>query len=222
MERTARHGSLRAQVYQQLLEDIILGRYKRGTALTESQLTRDLGVSRTPVREAISQLIFEGLVQATPNKSIVVQGFDEGDMMDLYEVRRIIESLAAGRAAEQMTPDQIQALEQVLEKEKAATEKHTRIEELQVLDNAFHEQIYQGSGSMIFQNILSSINQYTRQARMISIASPGRGEKVISEHARILEAVISHDAKTASQAMRDHINSASANFMAVSKGGKDR
>jgi DNA-binding GntR family transcriptional regulator len=219
MVRVARHGSLRSEVYRRLRDDILQGRYKRGTALTEAQITLSLGVSRTPVREAIGQLELDGLVRTTPNKSIVVQGFDLNDIMDLYEVRRNMETLAAARAAEQMSEDQRQAFQAAFDREVRDTEQNDSIEDLQNLDNVFHEHIFQGSGSKILRNILSPINTYTRYARSVSLASPGRSLKVLEEHARILAAIINRDPQAASQSMRDHIDQAAANFLALSSKG---
>ena len=89
---SGRHGTMREEVFQQLRERILLGYYAKGTALTELRVSQELGVSRTPIREAFSQLLFDGLVSATPNKSMIVEGFDEQDMLDLYEVRSRIET----------------------------------------------------------------------------------------------------------------------------------
>lgn len=221
MDRIARHGSLRSEVYQRLRDDILQGRYKRGSSLTEAQLTTAMGVSRTPIREAISQLMLDGLVRATPNKSVVVQGFDDKDMIDLYEVRRTMETMAAGKAAEKITSEQQLSLQSIFDRECRQTDTHSSVEELQDLDNEFHDMIFQASGSKIFRNILSSINIYTRHARLISLASPGRSQKVLTEHARILAAIQNRDAQAASQAMLDHINCAATNYMTVNdKGGK--
>lgn len=220
MARVTRHGSLRTEVYCKLRDEILQGRYSRGTTLTESQLSLDMGVSRTPVREAISQLEQDGLVHSTPNKSIIVQGFDEHDMLDLYDVRRQMETIAAARAAELMTAEQRQALKAAFEREVHDTLNNDNVEELQDLDNIFHELIFQGSGSKILRKILTSINTYTRYARTISLATQGRSRKVLDEHARILEAISRNDCQAASQAMRTHIDNATANFMnANGKGG---
>ena len=222
MERIARHGSLRSEVYRRLRDDILIGRYKSGTALTEAQISQEMGVSRTPVREAISQLTLDGLVCSTPNKSIIVQGFDENDISDLYDVRRTMEVMAAIRAAEKMTENQINELQSVFDRETSETRAAGSVNELQDLDNSFHEMIFLGSGSKIFRNILTSINIYTRHARLVSLATPGRSLKVIDEHKRILEAIRKRDSQGAGQAMREHIDHAAANFMTVShKGGKN-
>jgi DNA-binding GntR family transcriptional regulator len=216
MARQARHGSLRSEAYRRLRQDILLGRYKRGEALTEQQVAQEIGVSRTPVREAFGQLELDGLVHSTPNKGIVVQGFDENDIRDLYEVRGQMEALAAARAASQMDDEQRQSLREAFEAERRETESDADIDLLQNLDNNFHDLIFQGTGSKILEKILTPINIYTRHARSISLATPGRSRQVIEEHSKILDAILNQDSEAARQRMSEHIARASANFQAVS------
>jgi DNA-binding GntR family transcriptional regulator len=217
MARQARHGSLRSEVYRRIRDNILQGQYTRGAALTEQQVALAMGVSRTPIREAFSQLELDGLVSSTPNKGIVVQGFDEQDIADLYEVRSQMEGLAAARAALQMSPAQRQALQDAYECEYRSTEQQEDNEQLQDLDNVFHELIFKGTGSKILEKILQPINIYTRHARSISLATPGRSKQVVEEHGRILEAILSRDSEKARQCMSEHIAMASASFVAVSK-----
>jgi DNA-binding GntR family transcriptional regulator len=217
MARQARHGSLRSEVYRRIRDNILRGQYKRGLALTEQQVALSMGVSRTPIREAFSQLELDGLVSSTPNKGVVVQGFDEHDIADLYEVRSQMEGLAAARAALQMNPSQRQALKEAYECECSSTESQEDFDQLQDLDNVFHELIFKGTGSKILEKILQPINIYTRHARSISLATPGRSKQVVDEHGQILEAILNRDGEKARQCMSEHIAKASASFRAVSK-----
>ncbi len=221
MARMVRHGSLRSKVYSQLRENILQGQYQRGTALTEAQIALEMGVSRTPIREAFCQLELDGLVRTTPNKSVVVQGFDDQDILDLYEVRSHMETLAAAKAAVKMTEEQCRFLKAAYEQEVIYTQKSDDVETLQSLDSTFHDLIFQGSGSKILQNILSSISIYTRHARSISLGTPGRSQKVLKEHEQILAAILEHNSDLACERMREHIAQASANFKTINRtGGK--
>lgn len=213
---TARHGSLRTEVYQYLREKILSGNYERGASLTEASIARETGVSRTPIREAICQLELDGLVQTTPNRSVVVRGFDEQDILDLYDVRSLVETLAAGRAAKHMSPELKSELTAAFQKELAATEAGDT-ESMQKLDSDFHNLVFQGSGSSILQHLLSSIGVYTRQARTVSLTVPGRSRKVLLEHQNIMEAILAEDSDLARERMREHIANAAANFKAVSQ-----
>ena len=91
--------SLRGQVFDKIRSDILNGKYKRGEELVESSIGKELGISRTPVREAIRQLELEGLVQLVPNKGAFVTGISEKDVRDIYLIRARLEGLAARMAA---------------------------------------------------------------------------------------------------------------------------
>jgi len=221
MARVVRHGSLRSKVYQNLREQILAGCYKRGEALIEAQIAQEMGVSRTPIREALCQLELDGLVMTTPNKSVLVQGFDDQDILDLYEVRGHMETLAAARAAKHMTDEQRQALQAAYSQEVENTRASDDTDLLQSLDNQFHDLIFQGSGSKILQKILGSINTYTRHARSISLASPGRSEQVLQEHALIMNAILDRNSEQAYDNMRNHLNRALNNFLAVSRNRRE-
>ena len=219
MNRQARHGCLRNEVYQALREGILNGKYKRGEMLRELALSKALGVSRTPVREAFCQLQLDGLVKVTPNKSVVVRGFDEKDIYDLYEIRYQVEALAAARAADNMTDDLRGQLKQTYEEEQHITAKDD-FKKLQDLDSEFHRLIFQGSGSNILQNLLSSLSVFTRKARLTSLSNPGRSQQVLQEHYKIMTAILEKNSEAARLTMQEHIANAAANFKVVSQKGR--
>ncbi|MDD4744680.1 MAG: GntR family transcriptional regulator, partial [Eubacteriales bacterium] len=164
-------GGLRLRVYHQLRDWILQGHYQNGMALTEARVSQELGVSRTPVREAFSQLELDGLVVSSPNRSVIVQRFTDQDILDLYEVRSRMESLASARAALNMTDSQRTELERIFEAEVALTrDKPDNLSGLQDLDAAFHDQVFAGSGSKILHKILAPINVQTREARLVSLS----------------------------------------------------
>ena len=100
-------NSLGNKIFRQLQDDILNGKYEPGDILTEMKLSEELGVSRTPIREALKQLELEGLVKTTPgSKRIIVQGITEKDIEDIYIIRMMIEGLAARWAAEKITPEE--------------------------------------------------------------------------------------------------------------------
>ena len=102
--------SLRGQVFDKIRSDILNGKYKRGEELVESSIGKELGISRTPVREAIRQLELEGLVQLVPNKGAFVTGISEKDVRDIYLIRARLEGLAARMAAKNITPELLDAM----------------------------------------------------------------------------------------------------------------
>jgi DNA-binding GntR family transcriptional regulator len=213
-----KHGSLRMVVYQQLRDWIVQGHYPDGVALTELRVSQELGVSRTPVREAFRQLELDGLVVSSPNRSVTVHCFSDQDILDLYEVRSRIESLAAARAALNMTDAQRHRLEEIFDQEDRVTEQHEDdLAALQDLDAAFHDQIFTGSGSSILHAILNPINQKTRQARLVSLSMEGRCHGQIKEHRAILEAILKRDSQGAEKQMQRHIARAAGSYRTVVK-----
>ncbi|NLZ51956.1 MAG: GntR family transcriptional regulator, partial [Thermoanaerobacteraceae bacterium] len=102
--------SLRSKIYHHLKNAILDGVYKPGDSLIEMKLAKELGVSRTPIREAIRQLELEGLVTSIPNKGVVVEGVTLQDVEDIYEIRKMIEGLAARWAAEKISDEQLKEL----------------------------------------------------------------------------------------------------------------
>jgi DNA-binding GntR family transcriptional regulator len=204
-------GTLRSQVYTQLRDRILNGTYARGTALTEIRVSHELGVSRTPIREAFSQLQLDGLVRAIPNKGVIVEGLDQDDLLDWYEIRNCMEGMAAEKATAH--------LDAAVAAELAATIAEARqmvdaghSDALLQQDARFHDLIFQVSGSKVLQNFLSPIAHYTRQSRLVSLANPDRARAVIEEHSRILEAMLEGDSRLARQRMEEHIHHAAQSY----------
>ncbi|HOA79529.1 MAG TPA: GntR family transcriptional regulator, partial [Defluviitaleaceae bacterium] len=106
--------SLQGRVFHKIREDILNGKYKSGDSIKEVVVSKELGVSRTPVREALKQLELEGLVISIPNKGTVVAGITEQDIIDIYAIRSLIEGLAARWAAIRISEEQLKQLEEII------------------------------------------------------------------------------------------------------------
>ena len=196
--------SLRGQVFQEIREDILKGKFKENEELREATLGKELGVSRTPVREALRQLELEGLVHIIPNKGAYVTGITEKDVHDIYMTRSMLEGLCARWAAEHISEEQIQEMEEVL----LLTEYHLdrgNAEQLAELDGKFHEVLYDASQSRILRHILSDFHKYVKVARTMSVGAKDRAEKSIAEHRGILDAIKNKDADLAEQLANEHI-----------------
>lgn len=214
------HGSLRTRVYAQLREKILCGVYTRGMALTEIRISQELGVSRTPVREAFSQLELDGLVKATPNKGVVVEGLDQNDLLDWYDIRIRMEGMAAEKATLHMTPEIAAELQQTIDEARIMV-TNGKIESLLQLDARFHDLIFKASGSRVLLNFLNPIANYTRQSRQISLANPLRAEEVVKEHTLILAAMQAGDQLAARQQMEIHISHAADSYRRVIKSSNE-
>jgi DNA-binding GntR family transcriptional regulator len=205
-------SSLRAKVFNQLQNDILNGKYQPGDSLIELRLTEELGVSRTPIREAIRQLELEGLVQSIPNKGAIVKGISAKDIEDIYTIRMMIEGLAARWATEKITPQELEELKEALEFEEFYTIRNDS-GHLMKFDSRFHDIIFKASKSKPLMHTLSTFHHYVQRARNASFSSPGRAQKALEEHKAILQAIIEKDAEKAEKLTTEHVRNASINLL---------
>lgn len=204
--------SLRAKVFHEIEKAILDGTFAPGDNLIEQKLSNELGVSRTPVREALRQLELEGLVKTVPNKGAVVVGVSVEDIDDIYTIRMHIEGLAARWTAEHITPEEIEALREVVELQEFYV---SRGDTLQVwhLDTRFHEIIYEACRSRPLRHTLSGFHHYIQKARELSFKTAGRAALAVEEHRRILEAIAAHSADEAERLTAEHIRNAKNNVL---------
>lgn len=196
--------SLRGRVFNKLREDILAGVYHENEELKENTIGLELGVSRTPVREALRQLELEGLVTMIPNKGAYVTGITSKDIHDIYIIRSYLEGLCAKWACDHITESQIEALEEIL----YLSDFHARrshFEQLVELDNKFHDLIYKASGSKILNHVLSDFHHYVERIRKITLAMPTRATKSSQEHAAIVDAIRKRDGDLAEALAHEHI-----------------
>jgi DNA-binding GntR family transcriptional regulator len=203
-------SSLRGKVFIQLENAILNGKYKSGDSLIETKLSEELGVSRTPIREAIRQLELEGLVQTIPNKGAIVTGLSPKDIDDIYTIRLAIEGIAARWAAENITEEELKELKHSLELEEFYTEKND-LEQILKLDTKFHETIYRASKSKPLMNMLSNFHHYIQRARTYSLGMSGRAKEALEEHEAIYEAISQKNSKEAEALTIEHVKKASLN-----------
>lgn len=205
------NNSLRGRVFHQLQNDILNGKYQFGENLVETKLSEELGVSRTPIREAIRQLELEGLVKSVPNKGVFVTGITSKDIEDIYTIRMMIEGLAARWASEKITPEELNELNEAVELEEFYTSRNDTGHLLES-DSRFHEIIFRASKSKPLMHTLSTFHQYVQRARNVSLGSPGRAQKVLNEHKAILQAIAGRDAEKAERLTIEHVRNASMNL----------
>lgn len=202
--------SLRGRVYEQIREDILNGIYEEQEELKEVTLGAKLGVSRTPVREALRQLELEGLVEIIPNKGARVTGITKKDIDDIYQIRYLLEGLSARWATEHVTEEQLEKMEETL----YLTEFHAQkgnFEQVYDLDSQFHELMYEASGSKLLNHILSDFHMYVTRVRKVSLASSSRSKYSTEEHRNILNAIRARDADKAEECAHQHVQSTIVN-----------
>ena len=196
--------SLRGRVFQSIREDILSGRYEQNTELKEAAIGAELGVSRTPVREALRQLELEGLVTIIPNRGAYVNMITAKDVKDIYVIRSMLEGLCARWATQSITAEQLDSMEETL----CLSEYHTskkNYEKLYELDSLFHEQLYEAGGSRILNHILSDFHDYVKMVRKATISTSSRSVTSTEEHRAIFEAIKEKDPDKAEALAKEHV-----------------
>ena len=203
-EKDASQYTLTMKVFHQLKNDILQGKYKIGANLVETKLARELGVSRTPVREAIRLLEFEGLVTNIPNRGAVVDGISPNDIDDIYAIRTLIEGLAAKWAVEKMTESELKNLEETMDLMEFYTSKGD-MEAVAKLDTKFHDIIYRSCKSKPLWQVLMNFHDLAQSFRTNSITVKGRVQKTLAEHRQIVQAFRLRNAEAAEKAITAHV-----------------
>ena len=197
--------SIADQIFEQLERDILSGRYAKGEILSELGLAKQLGVSRTPVREAIRRLEQENILEET-SRGLAVVGITHEDMLDMYAIRLQIEGLAARRAAERITDEELAAMRETLDLQRFYVEKGGENNSAQIknLDSQFHEQLYNASGSKAYCDTLLSLHKKITKFRMASVSKQSRALQSLAEHEAIYEALAARDGEAAAEAATSH------------------
>ena len=204
--------SLRGRVFHKIREDILSGKYKDNEELKEVAIGEELGVSRTPVREAFRQLELEGLIHIIPNKGAYVTGITVKDVKDIYMMRSLLEGLCAKWATENITPEQLEEMEEnVYLAEFHAAKGHTQ--QIADLDNRFHEIMYEACNSKMLEKQLRDFHDYVLRVRKKTLSENKRSTESNKEHKLILEAIKSGDPKKAEEVANRHVMSAFENMV---------
>ncbi len=191
--------SLRGRVFRKLREDILSGVYQERDELREITIGEELGVSRTPVREALRQLELEGLVKIIPNKGAYVTGISRKDVADIYKIRSMLEEVL------------------LLSEFHLRKKSEGQTEQVTELDGKFHKILYEASNSRILEHVLSDFHKYVQMARALSVGEKNRARKSIQEHREILEAIKKRDGEQAEKLANRHIMNVMKNLHLMEK-----
>lgn len=203
--------SLADQVFEHLETDILSGKYQRGESLTESKLSAELGVSRTPIREALKRLEQEHLIEESP-KGMTVVGISKKDLDDIFKIRGALEGKAAEMAAKNYTEEQLSIVREALEFQEFYLVKHDP-DRIKSMDSRFHETIYKMSGSTVFYDVLVPLHKKLLKYRKASVSESSRAEASVAEHRAIYEAIAARNGELASKLTIEHLNNAYKNMI---------
>lgn len=203
--------SLADQVFDKLENDIIQGVYPKGEILTELKLVEQLGVSRTPIRDALRRLEQERLIADTGKGSLVL-GITDADLLDIMNIRERVEGLAAYYAAKNITPEGVKELTHITDLQDFYYNKWDT-ERLRQVDDEFHDAICRMSMRTVISDTLIPLHRKTRRYRRIAMEDRERTSQTMKEHYAIYKAVASGDAELARELMTQHITNAKAHMI---------
>ncbi|MEM1352952.1 MAG: GntR family transcriptional regulator [Pseudomonadota bacterium] len=188
--------------YSMILEAIDDGTYRPGDRLVESELADRLGVSRTPIREALQRLETQSLLERD-GRSLIVASLDHNQMAELYVVRRELEGLAARLAAQHATPEEVRILREMVEADNALVGDPAALARA---NRRFHKQIHLASHNRYLVQQLDLVHRTMALMATTSLAARGRGAIAQSEHDAIVRAIEERDEQAAYDALCEHIS----------------
>lgn len=211
LKKQFKSTSLADQVYDQLENDIIQGVYAKGEILTELKLVEQLGVSRTPIREALRRLEQERLIEDAGKGSRVL-GITESDLFDIMTIRERVEGVAAYYATVNMTPEGKKELTHLVDLQEFYFEKRDA-ERLRQVDDQFHDLICVLSNRTVITDTLIPLHHKTRRYRRIAMEDWVRAAKTKGEHYEMFQAIVSGNAELAERLTTQHIVNAKKHMM---------
>ena len=205
---SARHDRRKVTdwVYEEIREAIIDLRLKPGEALREAAMAAQLGVSKTPVREALTRLEQEGLVETTSFKGAVVSGYSPDDLRDIYELRELLEGAAARAAAGSASEAALARLGQIVQQSRELRASGD-IAALADLLGEFDVVVYDQVANQRVRALIENLQAHLARIGKLTEGIPGRVEASVEEHAHIVEAMAARDPEEAERRMRAHIRS---------------
>lgn len=198
------HRPLREIVYEELKREILVGEIPPGTRMMEIDLADEMGVSRTPVREAIRKLEKEGLVTIEPRKGAYASDVSIKDMVDVLEVREDLEAMAAAMAAQKVNEEEKKALVEATAEYQNAVESE-QTEDIIRCDEKFHQLIVNCSGNKTLIQLFSQVQELALRFRYLYYDDFSRYERMPMEHREIEEAILSGNYEQARIAAGKHV-----------------
>jgi len=207
-----RPPSLRARAYEEIERRINTLAFKPGDFLSEAHIVQILGIGRMPVREALSQLDVEGIVEVVPRKGVVVKPVSLNDVLEIIEVRLLLEVRSAALAAERANREDLHAMARLLDESRRLIEPRD-LEGSMNLDRRFHALIANATRSRTLTEILRGLHNKLLRFWFLSLAEHQHLQRIHDEHLSIYEAIARGDPEAARQAMLSHIEAFRTNIV---------
>jgi DNA-binding GntR family transcriptional regulator len=202
------------KAYDLLKQRLVAGSYAPGAQLKEEHIARELGLSRTPVRAALKQLIDDGLAALDARRGVRAAQWTDADIMETYHLRSLLEAHAAQRAAQRKDPAVVSALEQLNQEMAAAVARGgpDMASTLQSINSRFHRTILEASGSPRLKQLLAGIIEMPVIVRSFFVSTRADLQQSLQHHKDVTAAIASGDGEVAAQAMQLHLRLAAHRF----------
>jgi len=198
--------SLRDRAYDDIREAILTGALQPGERIKERDVAAQMGISTTPVKEALRRLEQDGLVVSQPRRGAVVGPLVQTGPAEILQIRAHLEALAARLAAEKMTVERKQTLAAELHDLEALYHSGTAGDVVAEATNAFHHSIRDGAENVFLERFLDTLAPFDRTIRIRSTLDPGEAGQDVREHRAMLDAIVAGDGATAERVMYEHIH----------------
>jgi len=203
---------LSQKVYRILKTEIVKGYLKPGTKLLEGKIAKQMGVSRTPIREAIRELAAEGFVKMSPNQGVIVSIASIEDIQEVLQIRSVLEGLAARLATKVINGGEIKELEKYIKQMEYYTNKEDALA-FSEMDAEFHELILNICGNNRLIQIRKNLSDQAHRYRIRSLSIPGRLKYSLKEHQEIVKALKRKEAEQADKLSQKHIENVLKNIL---------
>jgi DNA-binding GntR family transcriptional regulator len=210
--RSGDASPLHERIYETLRAEVISGQRKPGELLSEAELARSWGVSRSPIREALRQLEQHDLVRWAPRRGATVARLTVAGLRDIYEVREALESLSAGLAAERGSPADLAKMRELATEVEQAQDEGDYLRAI-MLDDEFHRLMASTTRNRMLESQSGRVLDRVIMARMMVREEPGRTQEIVHEHQGILDALGQRDAKKAAELAALHVRNARIRLM---------
>ena len=207
-------GHIRDSAFVTLRNAILDGKLKPEERLVERDIAEQLGISRTPVREAIRKLELERLVTHIPRKGVVVTGFSESDVLEILAIRKVLEGLICSIASTKIKAKDLDRLDNTLIQIQVEHDKGNE-KKVNQLNERFHEIIYRSAESPRLYEFHNTMREYINKFTHVAYTKPGRTEEALIEHTKIVQALRNRNSQEAEEVAKKHVEKSSEAYMEI-------
>jgi DNA-binding GntR family transcriptional regulator len=222
MQVAQKYRTMTEIVADEIRVRILNGDFVPGQRLVAAEIADEMGVSRMPVRDALRNLESTGLVETIPHHGTIVKDLSEFEIVELYQIRSVLEGLAARLASERSDESQIEQINSKLSLHDLKTIQNEDYDSFTKLNREFHALIWAAAGSSKLESLLANLYDACSQYRNLSLLVSGRPDSIFKEHLALFEAIKCHDCDKAERLARMHYENTSLALIAAIENRKSR